>query len=262
MLLSTLICSYKFGKRTLCPLVEHFPTKIIKNELLLLRKYIKFNFNQNNLNQKITHKKHNYYQFNAPEGSFNKFNLEALSEFDKSELKMAIVSALPNVLKFRAYKYIPKLLEECEKQQVDPLWAFSIMWVESHFKTLALSHVGAQGLMQVMPYTANYLATKIDSEQLKIDRRSFNPFTNIEMGVHYLKELINTFEGSYRFATVAYNMGPFRVKDRLKKKLPVGVRNKYLSKVRLAHKKIEGALIEAHIAKRPRTSQTLYMAKK
>mgnify|MGYP000297768738 CR=1 FL=1 len=60
----------------------------------------------------------------------------------------------------------------------------------------------------------------------------------IEMGVLYLKRLLKMFKGSYRLATVAYNMGPGGVYRRLRRKQEVGVNNQYLDKVRRHYKLI------------------------
>ena len=82
---------------------------------------------------------------------------------------------------------------------------------ESEFDMSANSHAGAQGLMQLMPYTA-----KLVSKQAKLpyskSRLTSDPKYNINLGSHYIAGLILQYEGSYPFATAAYNAGPKRVK--------------------------------------------------
>ncbi len=87
----------------------------------------------------------------------------------------------------------------------------SIIRQESEFDMTANSHAGAQGLMQLMPYTA-----KLVSKQAKLpyskSRLTTDPEYNINLGSHYIAGLILQYEGAYPFATAAYNAGPKRVK--------------------------------------------------
>jgi len=54
---------------------------------------------------------------------------------------------------------------------------------------------------------------------------------NLEVGIFYLKNLLEAFNDNHHYATVAYNMGPFWTKGQLKNNLPVGENNHYLNKV-------------------------------
>ena len=87
----------------------------------------------------------------------------------------------------------------------------SIIRQESEFDMSANSHAGAQGLMQLMPFTA-----KLVSKQAKLpyskSRLTRDPEYNINLGSHYIAGLILQYEGAYPFATAAYNAGPKRVK--------------------------------------------------
>ena len=87
----------------------------------------------------------------------------------------------------------------------------SIIRQESEFDMSANSHAGAQGLMQLMPYTA-----KLVSKQAKLpyskSRLTRDPEYNINLGSHYIAGLILEYEGAYPFAIAAYNAGPKRVK--------------------------------------------------
>ncbi len=93
----------------------------------------------------------------------------------------------------------------------DPALILSIIRQESEFDTSARSRVGAQGLMQLMPYTA-----KTVSKQAKLgyskSKLTTDPEYNINLGSHYIAGLISNYKGSYPFATAAYNAGPKRVK--------------------------------------------------
>jgi len=94
-----------------------------------------------------------------------------------------------------------------------PATAFilSLIRQESEFDMTANSHAGAQGLMQLMPYTA-----KLVSKQAKLpyskSRLTSDPEYNINLGSHYIAGLILQYDGVYPFATAAYNAGPKRVK--------------------------------------------------
>jgi soluble lytic murein transglycosylase len=87
----------------------------------------------------------------------------------------------------------------------------SLIRQESEFDMRANSHAGAQGLMQLMPYTA-----KLVSKQAKLpyskSRLTSDPEYNINLGSHYIAGLIVQYDGAYPFATAAYNAGPKRVK--------------------------------------------------
>ena len=82
----------------------------------------------------------------------------------------------------------------------------SIIRQESEFDMSANSHAGAQGLMQLMPYTA-----KLVSKQAKLpyskSRLTRDPEYNINLGSHYIAGLILEYDGAYPFAVAAYNAG-------------------------------------------------------
>ena len=83
-----------------------------------------------------------------------------------------------------------------------PALVKAIIKAESNGKRMAVSPKGAQGMMQLMPFT---------SKRLKVSD-PFDPVENIEGGVKYIKELIETFPGNLAHAVAAYNAGPGAVK--------------------------------------------------
>jgi len=92
---------------------------------------------------------------------------------------------------------------------LDPAYVYGLIRQESRFVTDARSHVGASGLMQVMPATARWTARKIgmtDFQPGRINERD----TNIAIGTAYLKLALDDFEGSLPMAAAAYNAGPNR----------------------------------------------------
>ncbi len=92
---------------------------------------------------------------------------------------------------------------------LDPAYVYGLIRQESRFIMDARSHVGASGLMQVMPATAKWTAKKIGltgftPEQIN-DRE-----TNVTIGTGYLKLVLDDFGGSMPLAAAAYNAGPGR----------------------------------------------------
>ena len=87
----------------------------------------------------------------------------------------------------------------------------SLIRQESEFDMRANSHVGAQGLMQIMPYTAKLVAKQAKLPYSK-SRLTSDPEYNINLGSHYIAGLILQYDGAYPFTTAAYNAGPKRVK--------------------------------------------------
>jgi hypothetical protein len=84
---------------------------------------------------------------------------------------------------------------------VDPALVKAVIHSESAFDQFAVSSQGANGLMQLMPETAERFAVA----------DPFNAEQNIRGGVRFLKHLLLTFENDERLAIAAYNAGPGRV---------------------------------------------------
>ena len=93
----------------------------------------------------------------------------------------------------------------------EPAFILSLIRQESEFDMTANSHAGAQGLMQLMPYTAKLVAKQAKLPYSK-SRLTRDPEYNINLGSHYIAGLILQYDGAYPFATAAYNAGPKRVK--------------------------------------------------
>ena len=91
---------------------------------------------------------------------------------------------------------------------VDAAYVYGLIRQESRFITDTRSHVGASGLMQLMPATARWTAKRIGvpyKPELITDRD-----LNLLLGTSYLKLVLDDFGGSQTLAAAAYNAGPSR----------------------------------------------------
>ena len=100
-------------------------------------------------------------------------------------------------------RFHPIILQAANRYQVDPALVKAIIMAESGYDPRAVSKVGAKGLMQLMPATA---------EELGVED-SFNPKHNINAGVGYFKKLLNRFGGDVKLALAAYNAGTRKVRQ-------------------------------------------------
>jgi soluble lytic murein transglycosylase len=85
----------------------------------------------------------------------------------------------------------------------------SIARRESAFFPEAQSPVGARGLMQIMPATAQAVAASLQQPHSQADL--FNVEHNVLLGSAYYRQLLDRFDGNRIFALAAYNAGPHRV---------------------------------------------------
>jgi len=90
---------------------------------------------------------------------------------------------------------------------VDPYLVAAIIREESQYDARAVSRVGAVGLMQVMPATAQAVAKKQGFAEVGRDEL-FDQETNIRVGIRYLDQLLQQFSGNVMQAIAAYNAGP------------------------------------------------------
>jgi soluble lytic murein transglycosylase len=105
-------------------------------------------------------------------------------------------------------KYTGEVAAAAEAYGVSDAFIFSVINVESRFRPDAVSSRGAAGLMQIMPATAVWIADRTGRDFKPADL--FDPAVNIDMGVYYLRYLLDKFE-ERETAAAAYNAGETNV---------------------------------------------------
>jgi soluble lytic murein transglycosylase len=98
----------------------------------------------------------------------------------------------------------------------EPALVHALIRQESVFNPAAISPVGARGLMQLMPGTAQQVAGQLGLKHSHA-RLISDPEYNIKLGTSYLAEMIDRFNGSYVLAIASYNAGPGRTAEWLRK---------------------------------------------
>ena len=89
------------------------------------------------------------------------------------------------------------IFRAAERQGLDPRFVHAVIWQESKYDAHARSRAGAQGLMQLMPATAERFGC------LNPD----DPAANIAAGTKYLSWLLKRFSGNVELALAGYNAG-------------------------------------------------------
>lgn len=112
-----------------------------------------------------------------------------------------------------AMRYLAPFKDEVSPQAralgLDPSWVYGLMRQESRFVNTARSSAGAQGLMQLMPATAREVAKKIGLEGFRTERLQ-ELATNVTLGTHYLRQVLDRLDNHPVLAAAAYNAGPGR----------------------------------------------------
>ncbi|WP_158966452.1 lytic transglycosylase domain-containing protein [Paraglaciecola sp. L3A3] len=127
-------------------------------------------------------------------------------------MKQSLISKIAGILAIfvshtvlASFSYDPeeiqrKVIDEAIRQDLAPSLALAIAKVESNFNPQALSHAGAKGVMQIMPRTAE-LGFGVNRQRL------YDPTVNIEVGVKFIKKLLERYDERLDIALSHYNGG-------------------------------------------------------
>jgi soluble lytic murein transglycosylase-like protein len=108
------------------------------------------------------------------------------------------------------YYYDSYVSEYSREMNIEPELVLALMKQESTFNYNAHSWANAYGLMQLLPATAQEMASR-KKEKLNNISQLFDPELNIKLGTHYLEYLSLRFDGKKEWILAAYNAGPHRV---------------------------------------------------
>jgi soluble lytic murein transglycosylase len=135
-------------------------------------------------------------------------HLQLLGEFRQSQREAALLLNA-GVRDRRVYKlaypkaYPQVVLEEARRHELEPALIWAVMRQESAFFPRAVSVSNAQGLMQVIPSTWDWLAEL----QREAPGDPFDIATNVRYGAYYLRWLLNYLGGDLELVVASYNRG-------------------------------------------------------
>ncbi len=139
-----------------------------------------------------------------------------LKDGKKKKIVSVEIAMVPDHLEKRAKRYKQDVFKRAEKYRVAPSYIFGTMQTESYFNPLAVSHIPAYGLMQIVPTTAG-----VDAYEALYGKKRvvpppylYDPANNIKMGTKYIQIIRERYlrgvkdEQSLTYLTAtAYNAG-------------------------------------------------------
>jgi soluble lytic murein transglycosylase len=131
-------------------------------------------------------------------------------------LILAIVLAMPLLRKAVNELGLPLAYQDVIRQQaaekhLDPALIAAVIYAETKFQP-RVSATGAEGLMQIEPQTAEFLAHRSGATSFTLADLG-TPTVNIAYGTYYLRFLLDTYHGNVTLALAAYNGGMTNVDD-------------------------------------------------
>ena len=125
-----------------------------------------------------------------------------------------------NIKLLRPSEQVSHIIIQCaEEENISPSLLEAVILTESKFDEKAVSHVGAVGMMQLMPDTAHWIS---EESGLPSDNLA-SPDQNIPLGAWYLNYLLKKYHNNEVFALAAYNAGRGNVDEWIEKnKWPEG----------------------------------------
>ncbi|MBL8481534.1 MAG: lytic transglycosylase domain-containing protein [Rhodocyclaceae bacterium] len=152
----------------------------------------------------------------AMRGRSDRFLLAAAEYARRKEIYDRAISAADRTQTEHDYslRFLAPFRERVEpkarERGLDNAWVYGLMRQESRFIGVARSSAGAQGLMQVMPATAKYVAKKIGMDYQPGAITDLD--TNVVLGTSYLRMVLDSLDDQPVLASAAYNAGPGRAR--------------------------------------------------
>ncbi len=115
---------------------------------------------------------------------------------------------LPRIIGEVSYPlaYDNLIIKYSSERQLDPFLVAAVIYSESHFHPTAVSPVGARGLMQLTPPTAQGIATRLGIKNYQVSDL-FDPETNINFGTFHLQGLAGRYNSNIDGMLAGYNGG-------------------------------------------------------
>lgn len=143
---------------------------------------------------------------------------EALADrgFSRNAIRIGLslqASSAPSLRLLRILYPFPfrtLIIEEARERGIDPFIVAALIRQESMFEVRITSHVGARGLMQIMPSTGAHLAEVVGIHPWHADML-YHPEINVHLGTRYLAQHWNRYEGALPPTFSAYNAGSHQV---------------------------------------------------
>lgn len=134
--------------------------------------------------------------------------------FDQSIRELAELGLMQDLERRFPLGYESTLRDHASSRELDLAWVLAIVRRESAFQVDAVSPVGARGLMQLMPGTAQHLQRSASAGRPPQRTPNLNnPAENIGYGTRYLQGLLRRHDGNWLLATASYNAGYQRVRQ-------------------------------------------------
>lgn len=150
---------------------------------------------------------------------------------------------LPKKYKNKAQSLTKKIIQLSEKNNLDPIFILAIIKTESSYNPDAIGTSGEVGLMQLMPDTAEWLATKFNMK-FKSVKQLHDPVMNVTLGISYFAMLRDDFSKNSSHYISAYNVGPNKLKKMVQLEQPPAI---YKEKVYANYQKIYEDIISIKI---------------
>lgn len=123
-----------------------------------------------------------------------------------AEVPTTEAPALLARLRYPTY-YADLVLPECERNDLDPLLVFALIRQESLFEGFATSYAAAQGLMQIIPDTGQWIAQQLNWPNYQ-NSDVYRPYINVKFGTYYLRWVLDLVDNLPYAALAGYNGGP------------------------------------------------------